>query len=67
MNKKEIVSGLISLAFIGSLAGSQLMTAQAATQEAKKMSTDVQLIKSDTTKEGYSITYRLQFDTGTVP
>ncbi|MCJ0538868.1 isopeptide-forming domain-containing fimbrial protein, partial [Enterococcus cecorum] len=67
MNKKKIVAGLISLAFIGSLAGSQLMTAQAATQEAKKMSTDVQLIKSDTTKEGYSITYRLQLDTGTVP
>ena len=67
MNKKKIVSGLISLAFIGTLAGSQLMTAQAATQEAKKMSTDVQLVKSDTTKEGKTITYRLQFDTGTVP
>lgn len=67
MNKKKIVSGLIFLAFIGSLAGSQLMTAQAATQEAKKMSTDVQLVKSDTTKEGKTITYRLQFDTGTVP
>ena len=67
MNKKKIVAGLISLAFIGSLAGSQMMTAQAATQEAKKMSTDVQLLKSDTTKEGKTITYRLQFDTGTVP
>ena len=44
MNKKKIVAGLISLAFIGSLAGSQMMTAQAATQEAKKMSTDVQLV-----------------------
>ncbi|XBG82262.1 isopeptide-forming domain-containing fimbrial protein [Enterococcus cecorum] len=67
MNKKKIISGLISLAFIGSLVGSQLLTAQATTQEAKKMSTDVQLVKSDTTKEGKTITYRLQFDTGTVP
>ena len=67
MNKKKIISGLISLAFVGSLAGSQLMTAQAATQETKKMSTDVQLVKSDSTKEGKTITYRLQFDTGTIP